>query len=156
MQIEGPATVLVPLDFSEFSLNAVEKVLALASEQTEVHVLHVVDPTPAIISMDPALPVPPSVDQSRFDDAMKAMRERFDDPRYSHVHVFCKMGDPGRMIADHAHQSKVTLIVMPSHGRTGLTRLMIGSVTERVLRLAECPVLVLRESRQADESSESA
>lgn len=148
MKIEGTSRILVPLDFSESSIDAVEYAVELVDRDSLIDVLHVVDPTPAVISMDPALPVPPSVDQQRFDDAQTAMQERFADQRYSQVHVVCKLGDPGHEIADHARQRKVDLIVMPSHGRTGIARLMIGSVTERVLRLASCPVLVLRQEQE--------
>ena len=48
-------------------------------------------------------------------------------------------------ISHYAQVHGIDLIVLPSHGRTGLARLMIGSVAERVVRLAHCPVLVLRE-----------
>jgi universal stress protein A len=53
-------------------------------------------------------------------------------------------GDPGQQIAIFAKEMKAGLIVMSSHGRTGLAHLLIGSVAERVLRLASCPVLILR------------
>ena len=46
--------------------------------------------------------------------------------------------------ASFAQEKHAELIVIPSHGRTGITRLLIGSVAERVVRLAHCPVLVLR------------
>jgi nucleotide-binding universal stress UspA family protein len=55
-----------------------------------------------------------------------------------------RFGDPGREIAAHAEELHAELIVMPSHGRTGLSRLFIGSVAERVVRLAHCPVLILK------------
>ncbi len=53
-------------------------------------------------------------------------------------------GDPGHEIVKLADTLKADLIVMPSHGRTGLAHVLIGSVAERVIRLAHCPVLVLR------------
>ena len=53
-------------------------------------------------------------------------------------------GDPGLMIADYAADVQADLIVMPSHGYHGVKRLLLGSVAERVLRHANCPVLVLR------------
>ena len=52
---------------------------------------------------------------------------------------------PATEIAKYAEEHHTDLIVLPSHGRTGLARLMIGSVAERVVRLAHCPVLVIRE-----------
>jgi nucleotide-binding universal stress UspA family protein len=53
-------------------------------------------------------------------------------------------GDPGHEIAQFAKERGAGMIVMSSHGRTGLAHLLIGSVAERVVRLAQCPVLVLR------------
>ncbi|MBI4795091.1 MAG: universal stress protein [Deltaproteobacteria bacterium] len=57
-------------------------------------------------------------------------------------------GTPYRAIADLAQREKINLIVMGSHGRTGLTRLLMGSVTERVIGHAPCPVLVVKGNEQ--------
>jgi nucleotide-binding universal stress UspA family protein len=53
-------------------------------------------------------------------------------------------GPPAKTIVDYARKESVNLIVLGSHGRTGLTRLLMGSVTERVIGLAPCPVLVVK------------
>ena len=74
----------------------------------------------------------------------KAIPERLAQAQVEGVRVEVVMDDPPHGIADFAQQTHAELIVMPSHGRTGVKRLLIGSVTERVLRLAHCPVLVLR------------
>jgi nucleotide-binding universal stress UspA family protein len=55
------------------------------------------------------------------------------------------IGDLAREIADFAQSCHADLIVLPSHGRTGISRLLIGFVAERVVRRARCPVLVLRQ-----------
>ena len=60
------------------------------------------------------------------------------------VRTIIREGDPGLMIADYADEVHADLIVMPSHGYHGVKRLLLGSVAERVLRHANCPVLVLR------------
>ncbi|OGQ54809.1 MAG: hypothetical protein A2W66_12895 [Deltaproteobacteria bacterium RIFCSPLOWO2_02_56_12] len=52
--------------------------------------------------------------------------------------------DPGRTIADLARRSRASMIIMGSHGRTGLQRLMLGSIAERTLRYAKCPVLIVK------------
>ncbi|MEZ6094353.1 MAG: universal stress protein [Pirellulaceae bacterium] len=54
-------------------------------------------------------------------------------------------GDPGSEITRFAKENDAGLIVISSHGRTGVSRLLLGSVAERVVRLAPCPVLVLRD-----------
>ena len=66
------------------------------------------------------------------------------EPKYRGVHTAVLLGEPAHGITDYAQEKGAQLIVVPSHGRTGLTRLLIGSVAERVVRLAHCPVLVLR------------
>ena len=78
------------------------------------------------------------------EQAEKALREKFSTPDYQGAHIAVLMGEPAHGIADYAQEKKAELIVIPSHGRTGITRLLIGSVAERVVRLAHCPVLVLR------------
>ena len=71
-------------------------------------------------------------------------RERFGDTSFAKVDFQVRFGDPGREIAGFAETLHAELIVMPSHGRTGLSRFLIGSVAERVVRLAHCPVLILK------------
>ena len=72
------------------------------------------------------------------------MREKLADKKYAGVQMKVSFGDPGSEIAAFAKTEKADLIVLPSHGRTGLRHLLIGSVAEKVVRLAHCPVLVLR------------
>lgn len=60
------------------------------------------------------------------------------------------IGNPALKIADLAEQLGTDLIIIPSHGRSGLQRLFLESVTEKVLRLAHCPVLVLRTSESEE------
>ena len=76
--------------------------------------------------------------------AAYVVRERLADAKYSGVQIDVEIGDPGQCIVDFAESVQADLIVTPSHGRTGVKRLLIGSVAERVVRLAHCPVLVLR------------
>ena len=83
--------------------------------------------------------------ESRKKHAARALRERLSDEKYAQVPIEILFGDPGHEITDFAERVRADLIVMPSHGRTGLSRLLIGSVAERVIRLAHCPVLVLRD-----------
>ena len=69
---------------------------------------------------------------------------RFAQTPFEKVDFQVRFGDPGREIAALAEELHAELNVMPSHGRTGLSRLFIGSVAERVVRLAHCPVLILK------------
>ena len=76
-------------------------------------------------------------------------------PKYTPVQIDILFGDPGYRIAEHAQRLGAELIVTPSHGRTGLERILLGSVAERVIRLSHCPVLVLRSSLEATRRSNS-
>ena len=137
-------TIVVPCDFSEPTTRAIDLAIELGGQASELHVIHVVEPVPTLISFDPALPVPPSYDRDRVDQALNHMKNLFENGKYSRLKRHCIVGDPGSEIVNLAKSVKAGLIVMPSHGRTGLKRLFLGSVAERVLRLSECPVLVLR------------
>lgn len=133
--------VVVPVDFSQESLDAVEVGRQLVDAPEHLHVIHVlIDITPLEAGevwgvIDP---------QARIEQAQKLLREKLADPKYQGVHTAVLMGEPAHGIANYAQEKQAELIVIPSHGRTGLTRLLIGSVAERVVRLAHCPVLVLR------------
>jgi nucleotide-binding universal stress UspA family protein len=133
--------VVAPVDFSEQSFSAVDQALELVDSPTNLHLIHVL---PAVIPADPGVVWTSIDDESRRRHARQALEERLSDPKYQGVQIQIELGDPGHEIAAYAERIKADLIVVPSHGRTGLTRLLIGSVAERVVRLAHCPVLVLK------------
>jgi nucleotide-binding universal stress UspA family protein len=81
---------------------------------------------------------------ARAAQAENLLKTKVADPRLAGCQTRILQGEPAHGIANYAQEQGVNLIVIPSHGRTGLTRLLIGSVAERVVRLAHCPVLVLR------------
>jgi nucleotide-binding universal stress UspA family protein len=133
--------VVVPVDFSEDSFAAVDTALQLVEDPSGLYVVHVL-PEPSSMDTDP---VWLDIDNSnRVRHATEALRKRLSDEKYEKVQIEIAIGDPGYRIADFAQQIDADLIVTPSHGRTGLERVLMGSVAERVLRLSHCPVLVLR------------
>jgi nucleotide-binding universal stress UspA family protein len=134
-------TVVVPVDFSEPSLAAVDTALQLVKDASHVHLIHVL---PILSSVEPGVVWDTLSDDTRCQHAENTLRNQFAKPAYKSIHVKAVVGDAGQQIADLAQELKADLIVMPSHGRTGLKRLLIGSVAERVVRLAHCPVLVMR------------
>jgi nucleotide-binding universal stress UspA family protein len=83
-------------------------------------------------------------DAERIRHASQAMSEELSDPSLKGVVSEVRLGDPGQVIADRAVELGADLIVIPSHGRTGFTRFLLGSVAERVVRLSHCPVLVTK------------
>jgi nucleotide-binding universal stress UspA family protein len=133
--------VVAPVDFSEQSFGAVDQALELVASPGDLHLIHVL---PVVIPADPGVVWTSIDDDSRRRHARLALEERFSAPKYQGAQIQVELGDPGHEIASYAERIKADLIVVPSHGRTGLTRLLIGSVAERVVRLAHCPVLVLK------------
>ena len=134
-------TVVVPVDFSDDSLAAVDVALDLVAEPSGVQVVHVL---PEASMMDPD-PVWLEIDNAnRSERTIEALRQRLPGERYEKVQIEVEFGDPGYRIADFAQRVGAELIVIPSHGRTGLKHMLLGSVAERVVRLSHCPVLVLR------------
>jgi nucleotide-binding universal stress UspA family protein len=133
--------VLVPIDFSEASLAAVDVGLSLVDKPANLFVLHV---APRVVKGDPGFPWNPMGEDTQRAKLTTAIEQRLAQAIERGVQTAVAFGDPGTEIARFAEEGRFDLIVMPSHGRTGLTRLLIGSVAERVTRLAHCPVLIQR------------
>ena len=134
-------SVVVPIDFSDQSLAAVDAALELVADASHLHVIYV------LAVLEPAEPgvIWNTVDDvSRKHHALEAIKERLPESKYPGVKIEIAFGDPGHEITDYAAKVNADLIALPSHGRTGLTRLLVGSVAERVVRLSHCPVLVLK------------
>ncbi len=131
--------VVVPYDFSDESREAVQMAMDLVESAANITVVHVL---PELTVTEPGVIWDSIDDESRIRHAERAMRENLTG--FGDLKIEVRIGDPGREITEFASESGVDLIVIPSHGRTGLKRLLLGSVAERVVRLAHCPVLVLR------------
>ena len=143
--------ILVPTDFSAASNAA----LALAKRTARtsgasLHLLHVLeDPfAAAAYAADVYAPLPAGIRESWLEGA-KALLEAQLTPderaslRGTQSVVF---GTPAREIVDHAAANDIDLIVMGTHGRGGVQHLLVGSVAERVVRAAPCPVLTVRDT----------
>jgi nucleotide-binding universal stress UspA family protein len=135
------APVIVPVDMSNESLAAVDVALQIADTAARVHVLRVLHEPQS--SYPDALGE--AIDHAKWRNAaIEELKASLAAEKYSQLKLCVEFGDPGHRIAEHADATRAKLIVMPSHGRRGIQRLLLGSVTERVTRLANCPVLVLR------------
>lgn len=136
-------TILHPTDFSLPSSYAFALARALARDyQARLVILHVIAPPTAIYAEPEVLPQledrKPELEQKL--DQMKATT----DPSVRVEHLL-KEGDPAAEILEAAQEVKADIIVMGTHGRTGLARLLMGSVAEHVLRKASCPVMTVRD-----------
>lgn len=141
-------SVLVPVDFSEPSLGALKVAEQLLAADGVLHVIYVL---PELSATEPGVVWGRVDDEGRTRNATDALREAVAKAgiRDAQLHVEIASGNASYRIADAAEALGVDLVVLPSHGRTGLARLAVGSVAERVVRLSHCPVLVLRDHREA-------
>jgi nucleotide-binding universal stress UspA family protein len=141
--------ILVPLDGSELAERALEPALALAQQQHGEVLLVSVPVLQHMFVMEPAgygfLLPEQSVEESRAEllDYLKNIQNRHAHPNVN-LRVLIEEGDEATTIVEVAAAENIDLIVMSTHGRTGFTRWMLGSVTEKVLREAPCPVLIIR------------
>lgn len=133
--------VVVPVDFSEQSLNAIQTAIELAGSAANVHVVHVVIPLASITVGE--VWVAEDV-ESRLSAAREYLTKFLKEHAITGVTTEVREGDPGLQIAEYVSALQADLVVIPSHGRHGVQRLLLGSVTERVLRHVDCPILVLR------------
>lgn len=132
---------LVPIDFSEESKTVVDTVLEIGFPANKINIIHV---APDLATMTPGVVWGELTDASRKANVEKNFQSLFSDKKYEGISCEVAFGEAGHAIVDYAEEVGTDLIVMSSHGRTGFKRLMLGSVAERVLRLAHCAVLVLK------------
>jgi len=152
--------ILWPTDFSTLSLEAAGFVRWLCQTcDAALHVIHVVPP-PTACAVAVALPaeVPLSYSEPELLDACRrrleeVVRAHFADLRDVTREVL--HGNPWPVICEYAQQAQVDLVVVSTHGRTGLTHMVIGSTAERIVQHAPCPVLVVK-SRSGPAQLESA
>jgi nucleotide-binding universal stress UspA family protein len=140
--------VLAPTDFSEHSHNALKYAVALAEKfGAELHLLHVVQDigilVPDLVTAAP--PMLPSVDQMTAA-ARNALDRLEKDNQLGRlqVHKHVGQGQPFYEIIRLAREANIDLIVLGTHGRSGLKHVLMGSVSEKVVRKAPCPVLTVR------------
>jgi nucleotide-binding universal stress UspA family protein len=134
-------TILHPTDFSADSRCAFELACAIARERcSKLIVLHVAGPAVPGYG-EAALLYDPEETYAAFREELGEVKASDCTPKVEHRFV---IGDPAREIVRVAEEAPADLIVMGTRGRSGLTRLVMGSVAEHVLRKAPCPVLTVK------------
>jgi nucleotide-binding universal stress UspA family protein len=141
--------VLAPTDFSESSEHALNYALTLASlAQAELQLLHVVEPIAYPLSGELFGPVLNEVELTMKMEA--TFRKELDERVASLKKEYPKLtgrqvtGNPFLEIVRAAREGGFDMIVMGTHGRTGLAHVLIGSVAEKVVREGPCPVLTIK------------
>jgi universal stress protein A len=144
-----PRTILVPTDFSNTADHALEYAATLAQPlDATLHLLHVIG-TPVLGIPEVGMAYMSTVIEQLSVGAQAALESRIAAyrDRIALAPPRLETGDPREVIDRVAALISADLIVMGSHGRRGLSRALLGSVAETVVRTAPCPVLVARPPR---------
>jgi nucleotide-binding universal stress UspA family protein len=134
-------TILVPVDFSDYSLEAVRWASMLAAEtKARILLVHVWQPPPAY---------PDGVSWATIvADQERESEHQLQQLEPTRLDVECERrlltGDPATEIVNLANNESCDMIVVGTHGRSGIARWVLGSVTEAIMRHATCPVLVVK------------
>jgi nucleotide-binding universal stress UspA family protein len=147
----GPAAqverVLVPVDFSDYAKLALAYAADLTSLfRAEMHLLHVVDEVVYPDFYPPVLPSGGVVTDELREQSLERLKDLLQDvpPSGKPANVHVRAGRAATAIADVAGELSADLIVLASHGLTGLSHILLGSVSENVVRRAPCPVFTVK------------
>ena len=141
--IQNFKKILAPIDFSEFSMDALRGATELAKDVgAELHIVHVVAPHFALLEKTrEQLRETERLDESE-QELARIKKEQYGNS--SNVITHAEIGPPVPRLVEYARANQIDLIVLSTHGRTGPQHIMIGSVAEKLARLAPCSVLVFR------------
>jgi nucleotide-binding universal stress UspA family protein len=137
--------IVVPTDFSRASDAVLNYATTLAKDTgAKLLITHVEEPMPAYVGEGYyGMPNPPNPEVRRMLEAVQPA-----DPAIEYEHRLL-IGNPAEEIVKLASDEQADMIVMGTHGRTGLSRLVMGSVAEEVVRRASCPVFTLKQPRKS-------
>lgn len=140
--------ILVPIDFSDYSKSALRYAVNFAKLfNAEIILIYVVEPViyPPDFSMG-QIAIPTVT--TEFDDRAKEELNKLaknEIPQQLKVSIIIRTGKPFVEIIDTASEADVDLIIIATHGHSGVEHILFGSTAEKVVRKAPCPVLTLRE-----------
>lgn len=138
--------VVVPLDMSEFSITALQTAQKIVADLTQIRVVSVL---PVLTPSEPGLSWNPTVDdETRIQQTRTALDALLQEYGYEKMDISVRIGDAGVQIALFADDIDAGLIVIPSHGRGMLRRMLLGSTADKVVHHSHCPVLVLKTRKE--------
>ena len=149
--------VVVPWDFSELSRLALD----LTAKSVPADQIRVVCVLEAPDPMDPAAIWGNATEEEAQEFSRAKFEEQYPPTEYPELKFVPMFGDPATQIVNYAKDEKAGVIVISSHGRSGVKRLLLGSVAERVIRTANCPTVLIPHEwaeggQQASANSDSA
>lgn len=137
-------TYLVPLDFSKASEKALAHAVRLAREnQAKLLLAHVVTDSASMVAFQFRDHYFEELHREAREHIRKLTRRHKLTAKNSRV-LLLRGSNAAKMIADQAKKSRASMIILGSHARAGLSRLILGSVAEQILRYARCPVLIVK------------
>jgi len=140
--------VLVPIDFSDYSKNALRYAVQFAKQFiAKIYLVYVIEPMiyPADFSMGQvAIPSMDADMQTRATEELNNLAKSLIDLSVE-TEIIIRTGKPFVEICETATEKDIDLIIIATHGHTGVEHLLFGSTAEKVVRKAPCPVLTLRE-----------
>ena len=147
----APKRILVPTDFSNYADNALRQAVDIAKQyHAKVFLLHVIGDHIRQCIEDYCLSdaVVKEIERdsmmASLDNLKKEINRLSDDSSDVEISSYVKRGVPSEEVLREQEEKDIDLIVMASHGRTGISRILIGSVAEKVMRGAKCPVMLVR------------
>ncbi|AXG06394.1 universal stress protein [Haloplanus rubicundus] len=144
--------ILLPTDGSEGTRGAVEHAINLATTyDATLHTIYVVDTN---VGIDASVPGTLDTLEEAGENAIDGVLQQAEAAGVKTIEGVVAQGTPHQAILDHIDEHDIDLVVMGTHGRTGLDRYLLGSITEKVVRLSDAPVLTVRMPAESfDESS---
>ena len=146
----APKKILVPTDFSKYSDKALREAVDIAKMYgSKIYLLHVIDEYIQQYTVDYYIRAEVLKELQR--GSLKASKDKLHeginavaDAKKLDVEIDVKEGVPAEVILGEQKKKSIDLIVIASHGKTGILRNLIGSVTDKVVRGARCPVIVIK------------
>jgi Universal stress protein UspA and related nucleotide-binding proteins len=139
--------ILVPTDGSDGTRGAAEHAIDLATTyNAALHTVYVVDTN---VGIDASVPGTLSALEEAGENAIDEVTQQAASAGVDTIEGVVAQGAPHQAVLDYVDQHDIDLVVMGTHGRTGLDRYLLGSVTEKVVRLSDVPVLTVRMPTQS-------
>lgn len=149
--------ILLPTDFSDISLSAADYAIDLAVQYgAKVHMLNVLEKIPPILTIRSLDLSEEKIKQSIENEAISNLEASVAKVRKGKdvsIEPVIRKGIDYQEIVKYSKDEKMDVIVIATHGRTGILHTLIGSVAEKVIRFAKCPVLVITPTEIDDEQN---
>ncbi|MCK9393126.1 MAG: universal stress protein [Syntrophales bacterium] len=146
----APKNILVPTDFSKYSDAALKKAIDIAEQyKAKIYLLHVIDEHVRQCAVDYCLDI--GVVDRLEAESIKAAKDKLHkeaaaigEAKKLKIVFDVKNGNPAEVILTEQQEKKIDLIVIASHGKTGLLKQLMGSVADKVVKGSKCPVIVVK------------